>query len=394
MNTNKRNATTTSSDSNRSKKNIKKKRRIPIFPERLYDMLENAETNGYSHIISWLPDGKAFQIRGDEKAIVEVLRQCADFNLTRFKSFLRQLQLYGFERQVKGQHQGECKHSFFIRGRKDLLKGKSMIDFQNATFPATNIGLGGVIDCQKGILCQQQQPQQQQVHVLSSQTTDSVFNSLALKENISSNNDTINFNINNNKEAEIAPIITEPIPTKLENLILPKSYDRSKIHQRFHDKQYIPTRLENLILPVSDHKINQSDPQNDDVYNVGNGADQLNSIVRYYTNDDTDDDDTDDDYTDDDDDVTDDDDDVNDDEDDNGNDDNDNIDELSVSLCWCNFDKSVDEKKRQQHNNSTADIDINIDIRPLSYYCQSKSKSFFTDCYGEACCFCERSSTK
>ena len=126
-NNNKRNGGTISSDSRRSKKNIKTKRRFPIFPQKLYDMLENAETNGYSHIISWLPNGKAFQIRGDEQAIVEVLRQCADFNLTRFKSFSRQLQLYGFERNFKGERQGECKHSWFIRGRKDLFEGKSMI---------------------------------------------------------------------------------------------------------------------------------------------------------------------------------------------------------------------------------------------------------------------------
>jgi len=43
-------------------------------------------------------------------------------------------------------------------------------------------------------------------------------------------------------------------------------------------------------------------------------------------------------------------------DDDNDNDEND--DELSVSLCWCTFDKSIDEKKRQQYNNGTTDIDI------------------------------------
>lgn len=98
-------------------------------------MLENAERDGYSHIISWMPDGKSFKIYADgslneedEKAIVQVLKRT--FNQTRFKSFLRQLQLYGFERIYKGPHKGECKHKFFVRGRRDLFHKKSIEDFQ------------------------------------------------------------------------------------------------------------------------------------------------------------------------------------------------------------------------------------------------------------------------
>lgn len=111
------------------------KKRPPVFPKRLYDMLENAERDGYSHIISWMPDGKSFKIHADgsqdeedEKAIVEILKRT--FNQTRFKSFLRQLQLYGFERTYKGPHRGECKHEMFVRGRRDLLHKKSIEDFQ------------------------------------------------------------------------------------------------------------------------------------------------------------------------------------------------------------------------------------------------------------------------
>jgi hypothetical protein len=98
-------------------------------------MLENAERDGYSHIISWMPDGKSFKIHvdgsldeEDEKAIVEILKRT--FNQTRFKSFLRQLQLYGFERTYKGPNRGVCKHEMLIRGRRDLLHKKSIEDFQ------------------------------------------------------------------------------------------------------------------------------------------------------------------------------------------------------------------------------------------------------------------------
>jgi len=82
-----------------------------------------------------MPDGKSFKIHADGsleeedgKAIVEILK--STFNQTRFKSFLRQLQLYGFERTYKGPHRGECKHELFVRGRRDLLHKKSIEDFQ------------------------------------------------------------------------------------------------------------------------------------------------------------------------------------------------------------------------------------------------------------------------
>merc|ERR1719506_289194 len=37
------------------------KKRSPVFPKRLYDVLEKAEEGGYDHIISWLPDGSGFK---------------------------------------------------------------------------------------------------------------------------------------------------------------------------------------------------------------------------------------------------------------------------------------------------------------------------------------------
>jgi hypothetical protein len=98
-------------------------------------MLENAERDGYAHVISWMPDGKSFKIHvdgsldeEDEKAIVTILKRT--FNQTRFKSFLRQLQLYNFERTYRGPHRGECRHELFVRGRRDLFHKKSIEYFQ------------------------------------------------------------------------------------------------------------------------------------------------------------------------------------------------------------------------------------------------------------------------
>ncbi|VEU44247.1 unnamed protein product [Pseudo-nitzschia multistriata] len=119
------------------------KKRPPVFPKRLYDMLQSAERDGYAHLISWMPDGNSFKIHvdgspdpEDEKAIVRLLKQV--FNQTRFKSFVRQLQLYGFERTYKGPRRGECRHPLFIRGRRDLLDKKSIDNFQQKSNDKTS----------------------------------------------------------------------------------------------------------------------------------------------------------------------------------------------------------------------------------------------------------------
>ena len=119
----------------RNEKKTSTKKRPPVFPTRLYDMLDNAEQEGYDHIISWMPDGTSFKIhvdgskdKDDEQALVAVIKQ--HFNQTRFKSFLRQLQLYGFDRIYKGPQRGECRHEMFVRGRRDLLHKKSIEDFR------------------------------------------------------------------------------------------------------------------------------------------------------------------------------------------------------------------------------------------------------------------------
>lgn len=108
-------------------KNVPAAKRTPVFPHRLYDMLDNANDLGYSHIVSWMPDGKAFKIHND-KALVNILKTY--FKQTRLKSFLRQLQLYGFARTFKGPRRGECKHELFLRGKRDLLHLRAIDDFK------------------------------------------------------------------------------------------------------------------------------------------------------------------------------------------------------------------------------------------------------------------------
>jgi HSF-type DNA-binding len=90
----------------------------PQFPVRLHDMLDQAERQGYQHIVSWLPEGDGFQIHEPESMLP--ILQHVGFNQRVWKSFLRQLQNYGFCREVKGPDKGKCTHALFIRGRRDL----------------------------------------------------------------------------------------------------------------------------------------------------------------------------------------------------------------------------------------------------------------------------------
>jgi hypothetical protein len=85
------------------------------FPMKLYDMLQEASKKDFEHIVSWLPCGNSFQIH-DQEALIPILQ--VYFNQTKYKSFLRQLQNYGFLRVTKGQNRGTCKHRDFVRGSR------------------------------------------------------------------------------------------------------------------------------------------------------------------------------------------------------------------------------------------------------------------------------------
>lgn len=201
--------------SNRSASSTKRsgstKKRPPVFPKRLHDMLENAERDGYSHVISWMPDGKSFKIHidgsvdgEDEKTIVAILKRT--FNQTRFKSFLRQLQLYGFERTYKGPHRGECKHELFIRGRRELLDKKSIEDFQRKANDASNRRPKTVKNIFETI------PPPREVKSTFALKGNPIYRAFALPSTFSS------LPSSRNRYSE-----TSVIPTKLTNLILSDS---------------------------------------------------------------------------------------------------------------------------------------------------------------------------
>ena len=85
------------------------------FPWMLYGMLEDAEQQGFQDIISWLPGGKGFKVYDQVRFVGTITKMC--FSQTHYKSFQRQLNLYGFSRiTTSGPDKGGYTHEFLVRG--------------------------------------------------------------------------------------------------------------------------------------------------------------------------------------------------------------------------------------------------------------------------------------
>ncbi len=72
----------------------------PLFPARLHVMLNCAESKMFDHIVSWQPHGRCFKVHQPLRFVTEVMRIW--FHHTKFASFRRQLNLYGFSRVTTG----------------------------------------------------------------------------------------------------------------------------------------------------------------------------------------------------------------------------------------------------------------------------------------------------
>jgi len=91
------------------------------FPLKLHRIIERGEQEGYSSIIYWLPHGRAFRIHDQAKFVQIILPKY--FFQSRFTSFQRQLNIYGFRKLCRGVDQGAYCNEFFLRGRPGLCIG-------------------------------------------------------------------------------------------------------------------------------------------------------------------------------------------------------------------------------------------------------------------------------
>ena len=88
------------------------------FPWRLHVLLEITQKRGQGHIISWLPKGKSFRVHDKREFSVQIMPTF--FCSSIYKTFQRNLTLWGFHTASKGIDKGMCTHDFFIRGKPEL----------------------------------------------------------------------------------------------------------------------------------------------------------------------------------------------------------------------------------------------------------------------------------
>jgi len=98
----------------------KRKKLSPLFPLKLFMILDEVESKGNSSVISWLPHGRAFYIRNNDLFAKKVLPEY--FKNCKIASFFRQLNLYDFVRLTVGFDNGAYYHESFLRGKPFLTR--------------------------------------------------------------------------------------------------------------------------------------------------------------------------------------------------------------------------------------------------------------------------------
>mmetsp|Transcript_17011 Transcript_17011/g.38841 ORF Transcript_17011/g.38841 Transcript_17011/m.38841 type:complete len:259 (-) Transcript_17011:293-1069(-) len=89
-----------------------------LFPRKLHQMLRACMRDDREDIVSWLSQGNAFKVHNVPVFVSEILPLF--FKQTKYKSFQRQLNLWGFERIQNGPEKGAYYHIQFLRDKPNL----------------------------------------------------------------------------------------------------------------------------------------------------------------------------------------------------------------------------------------------------------------------------------
>jgi len=120
--------------------------------------------------ISWLPSGKAFKVHDKERFVKEVMPSF--FGTQSFKTFQRNLNLWGFTRVSKGPQKDVCSHPLFLKGFPAVCQSMKRIVLKG-TGRGNRAPLGGVdvssVQAVVAAAAMQQQKQQQQQQQVAQQ---------------------------------------------------------------------------------------------------------------------------------------------------------------------------------------------------------------------------------
>jgi len=109
-----------------------------LFPWKLHDMLRSSNTEGKESIVSWLPHGNAFKVHNVPDFVSNILPLF--FKQTKYKSFQRQLNLWGFERIQNGSEKGAYYHKQFLRDDSALCRHLTRQRAKKVSSAITNVG--------------------------------------------------------------------------------------------------------------------------------------------------------------------------------------------------------------------------------------------------------------
>lgn len=90
------------------------------FPWKLHEMLDEMAKKQDDSIVCWQPHGRAFMVHDPKEFVTRIMADY--FNQTKYASFQRQLNLYGFSRLSHGRDKGAYYHQCFVRGQRNLCR--------------------------------------------------------------------------------------------------------------------------------------------------------------------------------------------------------------------------------------------------------------------------------
>ncbi|KAL3927210.1 MAG: hypothetical protein SGBAC_013174 [Bacillariaceae sp.] len=91
-----------------------------FFPAKLHQLLDDAERLNFKHIVSWTDNGRAFQIHDQKEFVGKIMS--IYFDQSKFASFRRQLNLYGFNRTRTNNNKNMYFHESFVQGNPTLCE--------------------------------------------------------------------------------------------------------------------------------------------------------------------------------------------------------------------------------------------------------------------------------
>ena len=91
-----------------------------LFPEKLHFMLSEVTKDGHTEVVSFFSHGRAFGIHDKDRFVSDVMPKY--FKQSKWNSFARQLNLYGFQLISTGPDAGGYYHELFLRGRPNLVR--------------------------------------------------------------------------------------------------------------------------------------------------------------------------------------------------------------------------------------------------------------------------------